>query len=430
MLALHTHSAVTTAPRHKTLKVLRLGEALEGEFPFERILVDLRENAQVDLGQLADMGFGAVLSDTVDGGTATIPIIHALHNQDVVAPGDVVRIRDQGQISVLYRRKANANALFITERCNSYCLMCSQPPRDDNDDWRVDELLDLVPLIDRDVPHLAITGGEPTLLGSRLAQVMACVGTHLPNTQLNVLTNARRLANPALADKLTGASQRVLWAVPLYADTAGRHDYVVQAEGAFSETINGLYNLAEHKAAIEIRIVLHRQTIERLLPFAEFIWRTIPVVAHVAFMGLEPMGFAKVNRDLLYVDPLEYRDALEAAAWYLHDRGIVTSIYNTPWCVLPPDIWPLARKSISDWKNMYVSECENCAVREMCGGFFRSAGSNWRSRGIRPMNEEVCTCPRTGENTCVTCSGGQARGLWCFQELQRRHSAHCQTPRP
>jgi His-Xaa-Ser system radical SAM maturase HxsC len=303
--------------------------------------------------------------------------------------------------------------------------MCSQPPRDNNDDWRVDELLDLVPLIDCSVPALAITGGEPTLLGHRLAQVIEGVTICLPNTQLNILTNARRLAAPSLAEEVTKCAGRVLWAVPLYADIAARHDYVVQSDGAFEETVNGIYNLAERHAAIEIRIVLHQQTIERLLPFAEFIWRTMPFVRHVAFMGLEPMGFAKTNRDLLYLDPLDYRDQLETAVWHLHDRGIVTSIYNTPLCLLFQDIWPLARKSISDWKNAFVPECEGCTVRDACGGFFVSAGSGWRSRGIKPFKEEMCPCPRIGGNMCATCLVGQAQDRSHLQARQRQALPQC-----
>ena len=161
--------------------------------------------------------------------------------------------------------------------------------------------------------------------------------------------------------------------------------------GAFDETLNGIYNLAERHEAIEIRMVLHAQTIDRLSQFAEFIWRNMPFVKHVTFMGLEPMGFAKANREILYVDPAEYRDRLETAAWYLHDRGIRTSIYNTPLCLLSRSAWVLARQSISDWKNTFAPECELCSVRDQCSGFFKSAGAEWRSKSIHPIFEEART---------------------------------------
>ncbi len=267
--------------------------------------------------------------------------------------------------------------------------MCSQPPRDVDDSWRTAELLDTIDLIDPDVPALGITGGEPTLLRGQLGLLIEAVARRLPAAQLNILTNGRLLAEPGLADTLTASSERVLWAVPLYADTAQTHDFVVQAQGAFEETLNGLYNLAERKQAIEIRCVVHKATLPRLEHLAKFIWRNLPFVRHVALMGLEPMGFAKMNRASLYADPAEYRGTLETAAWHLHDRGIPTSIYNTPLCLLSPAARKLARRSISDWKNSYAPECAPCAVRKDCAGFFSSADHNWRSRAIAPINEET-----------------------------------------
>lgn len=31
------------------------------------------------------------------------------------------------KIDVLYRKEANNNSFLVTERCNSFCIMCSQP---------------------------------------------------------------------------------------------------------------------------------------------------------------------------------------------------------------------------------------------------------------------------------------------------------------
>jgi His-Xaa-Ser system radical SAM maturase HxsC len=391
MLALHTRAEFAGTPTGGIYKVLPIGEALTSHVSPHSVLVDQRTgSACVDLGALNEIGFAGIVTDRPPHDLPDRFIcLSDLAHHEVVRAGDVIRVRERGQISVLFRRGANANFLFATERCNSCCLMCSQPPRQDNDDWRVAELLDAVPLIDSDVAHLGITGGEPTLLGDSLATIIRSVADNLPRTRLHILSNARLFADPVMADLLAGISPNVTWAIPLYADTAARHDYVVQAQGAFEETINGLYNLAERGAAIELRMVLHAKTADRLGQFAEFVWRSLPFVRHVAFMGLEPMGFAKLNRAELYSDPLDYRDALEKAVWFLNDRGIAASIYNTPLCLLTKGAWPLAKRSISDWKNVFAPECDGCAVRDRCGGFFKSAGTTWRSRGIQPILEEL-----------------------------------------
>ena len=53
--------------------------------------------------------------------------------------------------------------------------------------------------------------------------------------------------------------------------------------------------------------------------------------------------------------------------------GIHTSLYNHPLCLLPEGLWPFARHSISDWKNVYLPQCQGCVRQGQCGGFFASA---------------------------------------------------------
>jgi hypothetical protein len=66
------------------------------------------------------------------------------------------------------------------------------------------------------------------------------------------------------------------------------------------------------------------------------------------------------------------------------EHGLNVSIYNHQLCVLDRELWPFARKSISDWKNEYLECCGQCAVLDECGGFFASSKLR-RSRGIAPV---------------------------------------------
>lgn len=368
-LTKHTHARIEGVEDVRLLKVLPRAEAEGTPYPAASVLLWDEEAASGSCGSVA-------VASPKDAGA--------------VAPGDVVRLRhDSSLVHVLYRRGSRSNVLFTTERCNNLCLMCSQPPRDEDDDWRVDELLQLVSLVDRDEPQLTITGGEPTLLGHGLVRVLEACARELPDTHLQILTNGRRFADSALAEALVAAGgDRTTWAIPLYADGPRRHDEIMGAEGSFPETMMGLAELARLGARVEIRVVLHALSIPRLPELAEFIYRRLPFVEHVALMGLEPMGFAKVNRDQLWIDPADYLPQLHHATSFLADRGMQVSIYNLPLCVLPRSLWPFARQSISDWKNMYPADCEPCAFKEQCAGFFTSAGPAWRSRLIAPIRQQ------------------------------------------
>lgn len=370
-LALHTHGRTMGVDRIEVLKVLGPDEARTTHLPPQDVLI------------LEDSQAGPVLHRA---GERPVSFTDA-KDPRIIRPGDVVRLRPSSSlVSVLYRRGASANTLFATERCNSLCLMCSQPPRDDDDSWRIDEMLRLISLIDQGEPQLGITGGEPTLLGPGLARILEACRLYLPDTRLQILTNGRTFADPNLAERLVPIDREgTTWAVPLYGDVAALHDEVVAVGGAFAETLDGLFELGRLGAQIEIRVVLHKLTIPRLPQIVSFIYRNLPFVRHVALMGLEPMGFAKSNRERLWIDPADYLDELDSAVSHLANRGMPVSIYNLPLCVLPRSLWPFARQSISDWKNVYPQECEGCAVRDHCAGFFASAGPTWRSRAIHPL---------------------------------------------
>ena len=137
---------------------------------------------------------------------------------------------------------------------------------------------------------------------------------------------------------------------------------LVQADGAYDETIRGILNLKRCSVRVEIRVVIHRHTYARLPALARFIARNLQFVDHVALMGLELMGFAKSNLEDLWIDPVEYQRELREATVALSMAHIRTSIYNHQLCVLDPDIRRFAVRSISDWKNEYMPECNGCEL--------------------------------------------------------------------
>lgn len=374
--SLHAHGATSGVQGIQILKVLTRAEADTSPWPLSRVLL---------WNDDADARFAGSISTQGQAFAGAITL--NLNNGDVVQPGDVVRLSEKKSlISVLYRRGSASNSLFVTERCNSLCVMCSQPPRNEDDSWRLEELHQTVALIDQDEIQLGFTGGEPTLLGPELGGLLSKCRSLLPNTQLHVLTNGRLLATPELTSALVEAGgSKTVWAVPLYSDVASLHDEIVVATGAFDETLEGLFQLARQKARVEIRVVLHAMSVPRLPQLASFIYRRLPFVEHIAFMGLEPMGFAKSNRGRLWIDPVDYVGTLADATHHLASRGMSTSIYNLPLCVLPRELWPYAHRSISDWKNVHDDVCMKCVVHDRCAGFFLSADPTWRSRAIAPI---------------------------------------------
>lgn len=289
--------------------------------------------------------------------------------------GDVVRLNlADGSLRVLFRKTSAHNSILLTEQCNHYCLMCSQPPKKIDDSWILEEAKELIKLIPQDTIELGFTGGEPTLYGDRFIDLLYLTKSYLPRTAIHILTNGRAFHEMEFARKYARVKHNdMMVGIPLYSDDPVRHDYVVQSVNAFNETIRGILNLKSLNQRVEIRVVIHKQTVDRLAQLSEFIARNLLFVDHVALMGLEITGFTRANLDALWIDPYEYKDTLSQAVSLLESYGMNVSVYNHQLCLVNDDIKRAYRKSISDWKTEYLPECTKCAKVNKCGGLFLSA---------------------------------------------------------
>ena len=317
----------------------------------------------------------------------TSPYVYAVPDLSHLQGGDIISIDRKGNINTLYRVNSNFNTLLLTERCNNNCLMCSQPPKTRNDIESIFRIhKELIPLIPKDCCELGITGGEPTLSGKLFFELLRLIKFELPETEIHILTNGRAFAWKENAERLAELKHnRIMLGIPLYSDYYADHDYIVQAKNAFDQTVLGMHNLANNNQRIELRVVLNKLTIPRLLKLSKFIYKNLPFVEHIAFMGLENVGMTLRNWKEVWIDPADYLKELEEAVIFLDVFGFNISIYNLQLCLLPTSLWKFATKSISDWKNSYLPECERCLVKEHCGGFFSSNLSN-QSKFIRPID--------------------------------------------
>src|SRR5207245_1642893 len=190
-------------------------------------------------------------------------------------------------IHSLYRRTSRHNTILLTEQCNHYCLMCSQPPKTVDDSWRLNDAFELLKMIPTDAESILFSGGEPTLYGDQFIDLIRHSKCWLPQTSVIVLTNGRAFGHFGFVRKLAAINHPgCLLGIPIYSDDPVRHDYVVQSDGAFDETVRGILNLKKVQQRVEIRIVIHKQTVDRLVKTCEFLARNLLFVDHVALMGL------------------------------------------------------------------------------------------------------------------------------------------------
>ena len=301
--------------------------------------------------------------------------IFNFNKTDSLNIGDIVCIHPNGSIVNLFKEDSLHNSIFVTERCNNSCIMCSQPPKRNND---IDEFYSinskLINLLPSKLHSIGITGGEPTLLGTKLFLLLEKMSQKLPNTLIHILTNARLFSQLEFTQLIASLeNQKISFGVPIFSDFYQIHDFIAQRKGSFYQTLLGLNNLARYNQRIELRVILQKHTCNRLLELSQFIFLNLPFVEHIAFMGIEYFGQAKENESDVWIDPEEFIPKLNDAIDLLVLNKMNVSIYNLPLCLLPNHLWSFCKKSITEWKKSYFDKCNSCQQREICGGVFSSS---------------------------------------------------------
>ncbi len=274
-----------------------------------------------------------------------------------------------------FRIESNDNTLFTTARCNNNCIMCCQPPLNNDD---IDELYERnIAIINRapkDIPVVGISGGEPTLLGDKLISLIRHIRETLPDAEIHLLSNGRNFKDIDYSMRVAEAAEGKLVAgIPLHSDYYKDHDIIAGAKEAYNETIAGIFNLAAFGVAIELRVVINKLNYMRLPQMADFIYKNLPFVAWTAFMAMEHIGHAVSNERNIWIEPCEYASQLSEAVLTLAQWRKEVAVYNVPLCLIPESIHPYAQKSISDWKNKYLLKCDQCSLKSKCCGLFATS---------------------------------------------------------
>lgn len=359
----------------------------EGTFGPEYCLLYEANHTNVD--EILALGWGAVVypGRETPSGESAHPAVFGLGNPDIVAAGDIISVSESG-LYILFRKRSNSNMLFVTEQCNHQCIMCSQPPRNIDDSWRVNECLAIVDLMDDENGQvLGISGGEPSLLGEGLIDIIRHCKESIPKTHLHILTNGAAFSDREKVERITSVGhEKLIWGVPIFGSTPQQHDYHTQVSGSFDRTIHGLYNLALFNQAIELRVVLTLNILENIEVLSEFILRNLPFAQSVALMGLEPTGYARKNYQEVWCEIEDFSESIGRAASHLQACSVNVQLYNIPLCKLPAELHYIAVQSISDWKNLYLEECKVCSKQGQCCGFFQSVNAKFVNNRVIPFS--------------------------------------------
>jgi His-Xaa-Ser system radical SAM maturase HxsC len=294
------------------------------------------------------------------------------------AHGDIGYADGKGNLRVVLSDLANANTLLVTEQCDNLCLFCSQPPRNINDEILFSYAAQSIVAFNSK-KMVGVSGGEPLLKKEHILNFFRILNQFNNETPLHILTNGRSFQCKNFTNDFyeLQKNRRVIMGIPLYGTNSDVHDKLVNTNGAWAETIKGLINAGNKGIEIELRIIPTQLNYKDISSIIEMALTCFNHITRISIMNLEQMGWAKKNWNELYIDPPKYHDELIHSCRMGNKFGVDISLFNYPLCHIPFEIHHYARKSISDWKNSYMKECDGCSLKQDCGGFFTSIKHKW-----------------------------------------------------
>lgn len=275
---------------------------------------------------------------------------------------------------IYYDSLRTDNALFITNKCNSNCIMCptSDTIRKNSEITPIDNLLKICSQIPNDTEHITITGGEPFLLKKNIFQLFNYLKNNLNSVEYLLLTNGRvfsdaeyfRLFCETVPDNL-------IIGIPLHGYDERTHDFITRSTNSFIQTLHGIKRLLSRHIRVELRIVVSKLNIEFIDKIANLIIDELKGIYSVKFLGLEMLGNARHNMDQVWIDYQSSFEYLKLPIRKLVINEFNVGVYNYPLCCVDKSYWAMCEKSITDYKIRFLKECNECRKRDACGGMFK-----------------------------------------------------------
>lgn len=320
-----------------------------------------------------------IIDDVIYAEDITAHRIKIDDDETEVCHGDVIEIDDKGNVNILHNGNAESGLIFITNQCNSNCIMCpdSISSRTKKSEITTEYLLNYINLLPSDLLHVDVTGGEPTLLKYDLVVVLQSVIEHFERADILMLSNGRSFASKEYTKEFAEFKEsRLKIEIPIHAAMAPLHDKIAGCKGSFEQTMTGIHNLIKQKIPVGIRIVVSKLNYRYLNDIIDMISKHFPMITYVNIMGLELMGSAFKNKQDVWIEFDEVKNSLNEVIEYAFLKGIEPRLYNYPLCMFDKKYWYCYKKSITAYKIRYFDECNKCSQKNNCGGFFASTFYN------------------------------------------------------
>lgn len=272
--------------------------------------------------------------------------------------------------------------ISIGETCNNNCRFCVNP----TESWAPLASTESMRRVieqcaDQGYQRMSFLGGEPTLHPD-LPELVEHAGA-LGFDEVMLITNGRKLADPAYARRLHAAGiRRALFM--LLSHKAVVHDAITRRPGSLKEALRGVLRARQAGITVGANIPITRSNVDHLAETAGALTRY--GITDFAFLYLTAYGNVLTNPGVMA--PLEQTAVeLRRALKRLEPMGVQVHIDNFPFCYLPGFEDRIVSEMANPWREIaYPSgavvdvtevyryrkrrlpQCDGCPWDAVCGG--------------------------------------------------------------
>lgn len=287
--------------------------------------------------------------------------------------GDIIEYSENGSIKVIFHADNDTALIYITNKCNSNCIMCpdSEDRRKRENTYDLSWIMQYIQLLPPHIRWFDITGGEPTLIMNDLLLIIDKIYELFPFAHIMLLSNGRAFSDKTYCKNFRKyKNKKFVIEVPIHGPHEKLHDFITQSKGSFRQTCKGIQQLINNDIKVTVRIVVSKLNLFELTQIIDCIHLNFANVECVNIMGLEMLGNAFRNREDVWIDFSKQKEIVEKSIVLCYKCNLIPKLFNYPLCLIDKGFWTNYCKSITPSKVTYHENCEKCLKKDDCGGFF------------------------------------------------------------
>lgn len=310
----------------------------------------------------------------------------------------------------------NSMYLALGYRCNHHCYFCPCGNREEKTPAAsTDELIAAIRQgIDaRQVTHITLSGGEPTLHPGFHDILAYCLENRLA---VGILSNGDTFHSVESVhryfDEVPPGNLQITTA--LHSHQAALHNRVTGKADSFQNTVEGLLNVMSLHIPVTLKQVISAWNYRDLPDFVDFAYRTFGPGVSLTLCGMDFCGMPEKWAREVAVPFLEMGPYLEEALELVGELRKAANAFplvtvaDLPLCCVDPCYWryftKVSRNTLSQYSaprddggsvsaeisiindcDTFFRACSECGVQALCPGVWRTASRLFGESAVRPV---------------------------------------------